>query len=54
MILKIQKIAEKSQRDKDKELIDQKMSEMYQLKKSKAIIKFETVMANMILKAAKK
>ena len=54
MILKMQYIEEQSQRDKNKELMDQKMSEMYQEKKSKAIIKFETAMSKMISKAAKK
>ena len=54
MILKMIALEEEGNRDTDKELMENRMREAYQLKKSEAIIKFEMVMSKMLNKSIKK
>ena len=54
MLKRIQDMEEETQRDQSKELLDAKMREVYQLKKSDAIIKFEIFMSNMVQNSIKR
>ena len=54
MILKMVALEEEGNRDTGKELMENRMREAYQLKKSEAIIKFEMVMSKMLNKSIKK
>ena len=48
MLTKFASIEEEGGRDTHKEKMENKMREIYQKKKSEAIIKFESVMSNML------
>lgn len=54
MLHKLQDMEEKGSRDEEKELMERKMREIYQLKKSDAIIKFELILSKMVPNSIKR
>lgn len=48
MLSKMQEIKEKGNRDQNQEMMEKKIREVYQMKKSEAITKFEIVLSKMV------